>query len=286
MDALIVYGLSMGLVLFLLAVGLTMIFGMLDIINFAHGALYMLGAYIGYTILRIVGNYWIALAIAPLIVGLIGSLMEATTLRPLYKRSVLYQLVLTYGLALIVEDVIKFFWGTDQVPFDTPKILAGSLQILGITMPIYRIFVIIFVALIIGGLFILMEKTKAGIIIRASSSNRSMSQCMGISVKKVFTGTFFLGTAMAGLSGVISALMVPVNPGMGIMIIIDSFVVVALGGLGSLKGAFFAALLVGEAQAFGSYFFPDYSAFSIYIVMLIVFLLRPQGFWGEIRIHK
>lgn len=286
MGTLIIYGLTMGMVLFLLSVGLTMIFGMLDVINFSHGSFYMLGAYIGYSILRIVGNYWIALAITPFIVGFIGAGMELTTLRHLYKRSALYQVLLTFGFILVFEDLIKIFWGTYQLSFTTPKILSGTITLFDILIPIYRIFVVIFVAFITGGLSILMKKTKVGILIRASSSNRKMVQSLGIDVKKVFTGTFALGTGLAGLSGIIAALIVPVTPGMGVVIIIDCFIVVVLGGLGSLKGAFLSALLIGEAQAFGAYYLPDYAAFPIYIVMGIVLVIKPQGLFGEARIHR
>jgi len=285
MSTLIFYGLSIGAVLFLLAVGLTMIFGMLDVINFAHGAFFMLGAYIGYSVMTVTGNYWIAMIITTFAVGIIGAGVEALTLRPLYKKSVLYQLLLTFGLILIFEDIVKMIWGLEQLPLDTPKILSGSISLFGIQAPMYRLFVIAFVILIILGLFFFVERTKVGIIIRASSVNRKMARCLGINVGRVFTGTFGLGTALAGLSGMVAALMIPVNPGMGSMVILDCFIVVVLGGLGSLKGALIGALIIGEAQAFGTYYLPEYAAFPIYAITAVVLLVRPQGLFGEMRVH-
>jgi branched-chain amino acid transport system permease protein len=285
MEALIVYGLSIGALLFILSVGLTLIFGMLDVINFAHGSFYMLGAYLGYSIMRVVGNFWVSLIIAPLAAGIIGAGVELLTLRHLYRRSPLYQLLLTFGLTLIFDDLIKFFWGSYQLPFEIPKILFGCISLFGIQIPVYRVFVILVVSIFFIALLIVLEKTRVGILIRASASNKNMTQCMGIDVKKVFTATFGIGTMLAGFSGMVGALMAPVTPGMGAMIIIDCFLVVILGGLGSMKGTLFGALLIGEAQAFGSYYLPDYSAFPIYILIAVVLLVRPEGLFGELRIH-
>jgi len=286
MEALFIYGLTIGALLFLLALGLTLIFGLLDVINFAHGALYMLGAYIGYTFVTIIGNYWVTVLIVPLALAVIGGLIEIIALRPLYKKSILYQLLLTFGLTLIIHDLIKMFWGTNQLPFETPEIFYGAISIFDVLIPNYRIFVIVFVTFLVIAMGLFLQKTKVGILIRASSANRKMAAALGVDVKRVFTGTFALGTGLAGLSGIIAAVTFPVNPGMGAMVLVDCFIVVVLGGLGSFKGALLGALLIGEARAFGDYYLPEYASFVIYVLMGCVLLLRPRGLFGEMRVHK
>lgn len=274
-------GLSYGVLLFLLSVGLTLIFGMLDIVNLAHGSFYMLGAYAGLTMIAATGNFWVALLVAPLVVGLIGALMERSVLRPLYRRPPLDQVLLTFGFIYFFEDLVKWIWGGRIRSIPPPDLFAGSVTIFGATVPSYRLFVIVFGLVMAVLLWLLIEKSRFGAIIRAGVFDAEMTSGMGIDTDRLFTGVFALGAALGGLSGVIAGPIQSAQPPMGAGILIPALIVVVVGGLGSLKGSLVGSLIIGQAETFGKVWLPGASMMMIYAVMALVVLLRPQGLFGR-----
>jgi branched-subunit amino acid ABC-type transport system permease component len=274
-------GLSYGVLLFLLSVGLTLIFGMLDVVNLAHGSFYMLGAYAGLALIASTGNFWLSLALAPVAVGIIGAAVERSCLRPLYRRGPLDQVLLTFGLIYVFEDLVKWIWGGRIRSIPTPDLLAGSVTLLGATIPSYRVFVIGFGLVMAAALWLLIERTRLGAIIRAGVFDAEMSAGMGINVSRVFTLVFAFGAALAGLSGVIAGPIQSAYPPMGASILIPALIVVAVGGLGSLKGSLAGSLVIGQAETFGKAWLPGASMLIIYVVMAAILLFRPQGFFGR-----
>ncbi|MGE5849801.1 MAG: branched-chain amino acid ABC transporter permease [Candidatus Methylomirabilota bacterium] len=274
-------GLSYGVLLFLLSVGLTLIFGMLDVINLAHGSFYMLGAYAGLATLAVTGNFWLAMLVAPVAVGIVGALMERTCLRPLYRRSPLDQVLLTFGFIYLFEDVVKWLWGGKIRSIPPPKIFSASVEIFGSTVPSYRLFMILFGLAMAVALWLLIERTRLGAIIRAGVFDAEMSAGMGVNINRVFTGVFAFGAALGGLSGVIAGPIQSASPPMGAGILIPALIVVVVGGLGSLKGSLVGSLIIGQAETFGKAWLPGSSMVIIYVVMALVVLFRPQGLFGR-----
>lgn len=274
-------GLSYGVLLFLLSVGLTLIFGMLDVVNLAHGSFYMLGAYAGLTLIAATGNFWLALALAPVLVGVVGAAIERTCLRPLYRRGPLDQVLLTFGLIYVFEDLVKWIWGGRIRSIPTPDLFSGSVQVWGATIPSYRLFVIVFGLVMAVGLWLIIERTRLGAIIRAGVYDAEMAAGMGINIQRVFTLVFAFGTALAGLSGVIAGPIQSAFPPMGASILIPALIVVAVGGLGSLKGSLAGSLIIGQAETFGKVWLPGASMLMIYAVMALILLFRPQGLFGR-----
>jgi len=274
-------GLSYGVLLFLLSVGLTLIFGMLDVVNLAHGSFYMLGAYAGLTTIALTGNFWLALLAAPLAVGLVGAAMERLVLRPLYRRPPLDQVLLTFGFIYLFEDVVKAIWGGRIRSIRPPDVFASSVSLFGATVPSYRLFVIVFGLAVALLLWLLIERTRLGAVIRASVFDAEMTAGMGINTNLVFTGVFAFGAALGGLSGVIAGPIQSASPPMGATILVPALIVVVVGGLGSLKGSFVGSLLIGQAETFGKAWLPGASMVIIYVVMALVVLLRPQGLFGR-----
>ncbi|HKZ08320.1 MAG TPA: branched-chain amino acid ABC transporter permease [Methylomirabilota bacterium] len=274
-------GLSYGVLLFLLSVGLTLIFGMLDVVNLAHGSFYMLGAYAGLTLIAATGNFWLALGLAPVVVGVIGALVERSCLRPLYRRGPLDQVLLTFGLIYVFEDLVKWIWGGRIRSISPPELFSGSVSLLGATIPSYRVFVIVFGLAMAVALWLVIERTRLGAIIRAGVFDAEMSAGMGINVSRVFTLVFAFGAALAGLSGVIAGPIQSAYPPMGASILIPGLIVVAVGGLGSLKGSLAGSLLIGQAETFGKAWLPGASMLIIYVVMALILLFRPQGLFGR-----
>ena len=274
-------GLAYGVLLFLLSVGLTLIFGMLDVVNLAHGSLYMLGAYAGLSVIAATGNFWLALLAAPIAVGAVGMLVERTCLRPLYRRGALDQVLLTFGLVYLFEDLVKWIWGGRIRSIPPPALFSGSVTIWGATVPSYRLFVIAFGLAVAVALWLLIERTRLGAIIRAGVFDAEMTAGMGIDIDRVFTGVFGFGAALAGLSGVIAGPIQSAQPPMGATILIPALIVVVVGGLGSLKGSLVGSLVIGQAETFGKAWLPGASMLMIYVVMAAVVLLRPQGLFGR-----
>jgi branched-subunit amino acid ABC-type transport system permease component len=254
---------------------------MLDVVNLAHGSFYMLGAYAGLGIIAATGSFWVALAVAPLAVAVVGTLVERLCLAPLYRRPVLDQVLLTFGLIYLFEDLVKWIWGGRIRSIPTPPSLSGSLHIGEVTVPSYRVFVIVFGLVMALLLWLLIERTRLGSIIRAGVYDAEMAAGLGIDIRRVFTGIFAFGTALAGLSGVIAGPIQSAQPPMGASILIPALIVVVVGGLGSLKGSLVGSLVIGQAETFGKVWLPGAGMMMIYVVMAVVLLWRPQGLFGR-----
>jgi branched-chain amino acid transport system permease protein len=277
----LVTGIALGSVYALLAVGLSLIFGMLTVVNFAHGAFFMVGAFLGVYFLGITGNFWFSLILTPIAVGLIGLVTEKFLVRPLYGRGIDYPLLLTFGLSYVMIDAMRFAFGIEGLPSSTPAALRGATDLGFGHFPTYRLFLIAITAVIMLALWLFIEKTKFGLIIRAGARDPEIVRVLGIDVSKIWLMVFGLGTAIAGLSGVLAAPTRAVNPEMGIPILAESFVVTVVGGMGSLPGAVIAGLLVGVVFSMTSLFAPAYAEMSIFVLMAVVLLIRPQGFFGR-----
>ena len=277
----VVTGIALGSVYVLLAIGLSLIFGMLTVVNFAHGAYFMVGAYAGVWVLGQTGNFWLAIAAAPLIVGAIGLLTERVLVRPLYGRGIDYPLLLTFGLSYVFIDLIRMIFGIDGLSIGTPAALRGAVDIGVGHFPLYRLFLIGATAAIVFALWLFIEKTKYGLIIRAGARDTEIVRVLGIDVSRVWLIIFGLGTAIAGVSGILAAPIRAVNPEMGIPVLAESFVVTVVGGMGSLPGAVVAGLLVGMVYSITSLYYPDLAELSIFVLMALVLMFRPQGFFGR-----
>ena len=274
-------GIALGAVYALLAIGLSLIFGMLTVVNFAHGAFFMVGAFFGAYSLGITGNFWFSLLLVPLATGAIGLVCERFLVRPLYGRGIDYPLLLTFGLSYVLIDLMRFIFGIEGMPVSTPAELKGSVFLGFGHFPLYRLFLIAATAVIVLGLWLFIEKTRYGLIIRAGSRDAEIVKVLGIDISKVWLLVFGIGTAIAGLSGLLAAPTRAVNPEMGIPILAESFVVTVVGGMGSLPGAVVAGLLVGIVFAMTSLVAPEYAELSIFVLMAVVLLIRPQGFFGK-----
>lgn len=273
-------GLVLGALYVLMALGLSIIFGMVGIINFAHGALFTLGAYMAYQVKDALG-FPGALVAAPILVGALGMLIEATLLRRLYLEDPLQGLLLTFGLAMVFEQGIRMLWGLSPKQFDLPAAFTGTLALGGLTYSRYRSFILASAVLLIIGLVLFLQKTAIGTIVRAGSRDPMMVRLLGISLKPVLTLVFGLGVALAALAGVLSAPLAGVQPAMGVNVGTAAFVVVTIGGLGSLAGAIVSGLLVGQVVSLSIYFQPRAAEASMYVLMAVILLLRPRGLMGE-----
>lgn len=272
---------SLSALLFLVSVGLSLVFGILGVVNFAHGIFYMLGAYVGFTVIAVTGNFWLSIVIAPLLVGLVGAVLETSTLRFIYRRPPIYQLLLTFGFALILEEGVHIVWGPTARPVDPPPALQAAVPVLGDLYPAYRLFVIAAGAVVAFGIWLFLTRTRAGLVIRAVAQNSEMAGCMGADVRRVRTLAFAAACALAGLGGVVAAPMTTAYLGMGISVIVDAFVVVVIGGLGSLGGSMAGSLLVGAAQTWGGFYVSEGAMAIMYAVMGAVLLFRPWGLFGQ-----
>ena len=275
------HGLVYGMLLFLVASGLTLIFGMMGVLNFAHGALYMLGAYFSWSILQWTGQFWLSLLVAPLLVALGGALIERFCLRRVHSYGHAHELLLTFGMAYIIEELVKIFWGNEPLRVVLPSLLAGSIPLLGIEYPVYRLFILGVSLVVFVIMFFVLYKTRAGIIVRASVANKRMVDALGFNVPLVFLVLFGMGAWLAGLAGVIGGPYLITNPAMASTIIIDLFVVVVVGGLGSIQGALIASLLIGQLQSIGILILPQFAIFFEFLLMALVLIFRPHGLMGE-----
>jgi branched-chain amino acid transport system permease protein len=273
-------GLVLGALYVLMALGLSIIFGMIGVINFAHGALFTLGAYVAFQVKGALGFAGTVVA-APLLVGILGMLIEATLLRRLYVEDPLQGLLLTFGLAMVIEQGVRMVWGLSPKQFDVPSGLTGALSLGPMTYSKYRSFILVAAVLLIVGLLLFLQKTAIGTIVRAGSRDPMMVRLLGISLKPVLTLVFGLGTALAALAGVLSAPLAGVQPAMGVNVGTAAFVVVTIGGLGSLGGAIVSGLLVGQVVSLSIYFQPRAAEASMYVLMAVILLLRPRGLMGE-----
>lgn len=273
-------GLVYGALLIVMCSGLALIYGLRRVVNFSHGALYMLGAYIGYSIAAH-SNFWVALAVVPLVMGVIGVLLDRYGLRLLQDRDPLSVVLVTFGLLLIIEDVVHTTWGKGALSLGIPEALNTSVDLLGTTVPAYRIFVMGVGFLVAIGLSLWLRCSRVGLFVRAASTDPTTTAMQGVNTDALSAGVVGLGTALAGLAGVVAAPFLSLSPSMSADVLIDSFVVVVIGGLGSLAGAFVAALILGVAQAFGAVYLPDATVLLPFVLMVAVLIWKPAGLAGS-----
>jgi len=273
--------LTLAGLLFLVSAGLSLVFGILRVVNFAHGVFYMLGAYLGYTAVMLSGWFWPALVIVPPVVGALGALVESTTLRYIYRRPPIYQLLLTFGLALILEEALRILYGPTAKGIDPPSYLQGAMALGSLLYPRYRLFVVALSFAVAVAVWLFLRRTRAGLVIRAVAQNSEMADCLGADVARVRTLVFGAACALAGLGGVAAAPMTTAYLGMGISVIVDAFVVVVIGGLGSIGGSIAGSLIVGSAQTWGAFYLPETAMVIMYAVMGAILIFRPWGLFGE-----
>ena len=276
----LLHGLVFGAALGLLALGLTVIFGLLGVMNFAHGELYMLGAYAGLAVIGLTGSFWAALLGAPLLVAALAAVTEVTTLRPIYRREPLYGLILTFGLALIFREGVRQLWGGDMRRILPP--ITGSTPLLGMTYPNYRLFLLGVSVALLAAIWLFFTRTRAGILVRAAVQDAEMLDGLGVNVPRLFTLTFAGSAALAALAGLLLAPVFTVYPPMGVEMILLAFIVVILGGMGSLGGSVVAAFVIGVAQSVLTLWLnPQRVAIAIFGIMILVLIVRPRGFFGR-----
>lgn len=277
----LVTGLALGSIYVLVGVGLSLVFGLLTIVNFAHGAFFMVGAYVGVFVFARTGNFWICMAVVPLITGAIGLLVERFLVRPLYGRGIDYPLLLTFGLAYVLMDLARMMFGVQGEQFDTPELLQGAVDI-GVGMfPLYRLFLIGVTTVVLLALWLFLEKTRFGLIVRAGARDPLVLRVLGINVSNVWLAIFGVGTAIAGLAGLLAAPLRGVSPEMGVPVLIEAFVITVVGGMGSLGGAIVAGLLVGVVVSFTTLFEPEFAEFSMFALMAIMLIVKPNGLFGR-----
>ena len=274
-------GFVFGMILALIAMGLSIIFGLMDIINFAHGAYYTIGAYVALSVMGFVDNFWIVLIVVPAALMIIGFFVEFVFLRPLYGKNPVFSLLLNFGVMLGIIQVIRLVWGVAYRPFSPPDALSGSVYLGFSHFSVYRIFVVsvcIGLAILV---WLLLKKTSVGMTVRAAVDKRDMVKALGINVSAVFTLVFGIGVALAGLAGALAAPFIAVFPEMGLQILIESFVVVVIGGMGSFRGSIVAGIIVGEIMALTTLWYPEMSQVAVYLFMAVFLLTRPQGLFGS-----
>ena len=276
----ILNGLSLAMILFLLAAGLTLIFGLMHIINMAHGSFYLLGGYIAITAIRLTDSFIAGAAVAVAAMIVLGAVVQRLFLARLYKQE-MSQALLTLGLLFIVADIAFVTWGGDPLLVPQPRILEGAVRFAGLVYPLYRLFLIGWGLAVAFCLWAFLERTRLGAIVRAGMDDEEMVRGLGINVPLVFTGIFALGTGLAALGGVLGGPLLGMFPGADFEVVLLAFVVVTVGGLGSIRGAFLGSLLVGLVDNFGNAWFPQLSLFTIFVPMVIVLALRPTGLMGR-----
>jgi branched-chain amino acid transport system permease protein len=273
--------LALSGLLFLVSIGLTLVFGILRVVNFAHGVFYMIGAYLGFTVVTLSGRFWLTLVLVPPLVGLVGAALEASTLRFIYRRPPIYQLLLTLGIALILEETLKVLYGPTAKGVEPPPLLQGSVETFGIVYPRYRLFLVVLGLLVGTALWLFLQRTRAGLVVRAVAQNSEMADCLGADVARVRTLVFGAACALAGLGGAAAAPMTTAYLGMGIGVIVEAFVVVVIGGLGSVVGSMVGSLIVGTAQTWGSFYVSEAAMVIMYAVMGAILIFRRWGLFGE-----
>ncbi len=291
-------GVQLGVLLFLIAAGLTLVFGIMDVVNLAHGVLYMVGAYFIATFAAMTGSFWLGLLMMVPAAVAVGLILEFLVIRRLYARSHLDQVLATFGLVMIANETVKIVWGVSPLSVPTPEILSGSVPLMGpLQYPVYRIAIIVAGLAVAGGLYLVINHTRIGMLLRAGATNRAMVSALGIDIGKLFAVVFTLGAVLACLAGALVAPILSVDTGMGESVLILTFVVVVIGGIGSIKGAFLGAILVAVVDTLGGVFGPillrsllDPSAAGqagrmlapmlVYILMAAILFARPAGLFG------
>ncbi|MFC7157118.1 branched-chain amino acid ABC transporter permease [Halomarina halobia] len=281
-------GMANGMLLFLAAVGLTLIFGVLGVLNFAHGSLYMLGAYFTFFLVNaggplafFNGNFWLAVLVAPVLVAVIGGLMERFIIRPIYERDHVFQLLLTFALVLVIDNAARILWGTDFRSISVPRAFAFQVPLFGSNYPAYNLFLIVVGVAFAGAMWLVFERTRVGKTVRAAAQDRDVANALGVNVPALFTAMFVTGSVLAAVGGALAAPYQTIQPTMGENIIINSFIVVVIGGLGSFAGAFVGALLIGVVNSLAFLFAPALQPVIPFVLMAVVLLSMPVGLFGK-----
>lgn len=278
-------GLTAAMFLFLIASGLSLVFGVMRVLNFAHGSFYMIGAYLAWQAVQwlqpTAERFWPAALFAALGVAFLGAVVERFLLRYLYGREELYQLLFTYALVLILGDAAKFVWGTAQLSVSRPPTLAGSFEVFGATVPFYNLFIMVAGVAIAAAGWLILSRSGAGRMVRAASYDREMLDALGANVGGIYTGMFVVSSFLAGLSGALVTPIQSIVPGMDVEIIVQAFIVVVIGGLASFWGTFWGAVIYGQVLSFGILIFPGFSLFSVFALMAVILVIRPWGLFGR-----
>jgi branched-chain amino acid transport system permease protein len=285
----LISGLSLATLLFLVASGLTLIFGVGNVFNFAHGSFYMLGAYFAYqTIAAFSANFWLATLAAGVGAGIAGMIAESLFLRRIYGRSEEggFQILLTYSFILVIDDLVKIIWGTEYKTILRPEGLRGSIELFGITLPSYNLAIIGIGFLLVVVAWFILGRTRPGRIARATALDREMMNAMGVNVPLTMTLVFGIATMLGGFAGALAAPLRSVTPGAGIEVIIDSLIVVVIGGMGNFWGAWFGALILGEVIAFAVVFVPEWASVVSYVVMVLTLIFKPEGLFAPRSVRK
>jgi branched-chain amino acid transport system permease protein len=278
-------GLTTAMFLFLIASGLSLVFGVMRVLNFAHGSFYMLGAYIAWQVVQWLqpsgGRFWLAVLAAALGVAVLGAVVERLLFRLLYDREELYQLLFTYALVLILGDAAKLLWGTQQLSVSGPPALSGGIELFGTIVPVYNLFIMLVGPAIAVSVWLMLTRTTAGRMLRAAALDREMLGALGANVGTLYTGMFALASFLAGLAGALVTPIQSIVPGMDVEIIVQAFIVVVIGGLGSFWGTFLGSVIYGQVLSFGILIFPGFSLFSVFALMAVILILRPWGLLGR-----
>jgi branched-chain amino acid transport system permease protein len=275
------HGIVYAMLLFLVSSGLTLVFGMMGILNIAHAAFYMLGAYLAYTTVHVTGNFWLSLLVAPVAIGLLGAAVERWLLRRTHAFGHAYELLLTFGLFFMMAEAVRWIWGSYTLQVPVPAALSGSVPFMGSQYPVYRLFILAVSGVICLAMTVVLLRTRVGIIIRSAVSDAEMVSALGINTPMVSLAVFSVGSALAAVAGVIAVPFLQADPSMGAAILTDAFVVIVIGGFGSLLGALLASLMIGELQSFGILWFPQFALVFQFLLMAGVLIARPQGLFGE-----
>ncbi|MBV8400037.1 MAG: branched-chain amino acid ABC transporter permease [Acetobacteraceae bacterium] len=278
-------GLTTAMFLFLIASGLSLVFGVMRVLNFAHGSFYMLGAYLAWQVVQWLTSsgygFWIAVGAAAAGVAILGGVVERLLFRHLYGREELYQLLFTYALVLILGDVAKAIWGTQQLSVSRPAILAGGAKVFDTVVPFYNLFIMALGPAVAVGVWLVLTRSTAGRLVRAAALDREMLAALGANVGVIYTGMFVASSFLAGLSGALVTPIQSIVPGMDVEIIVEAFIVVVIGGLGSFWGTFWGSVLYGQVLSFGILIFPSFSLFSVFALMAVILVIRPWGLFGR-----
>ncbi len=279
----LVNGLVFGMLLFMMSAGLSLIFGLMNVVNIAHGSFFMLGAFFALAIMQWTGSFWLALSLSWLPAVILGLVMERVFLRKLYARGHLDQVLLTFGFTFVFSDLVRLIWGTDIRDLPIPGILSGVFETAGVIVPKYRLFLIVLGGLIALALWLFLERSRLGAMVRAGVDDAFTANGIGINVSLLFAAVFAVGVGLAAVGGAAAGPVLGLYLGMDIEILIPAFIVVVIGGMGSLRGAFVASIFVGVIDTFGKAYFPDFAMFVVYLLMVVVLLTRPEGLFGVKR---
>ena len=277
----VLHGLVYAGLLFLVSSGLTLVFGMMNVLNFAHASFYMLAAYFSYSLLKWTGQFWLCLIVCPLLLFVIGAGIERFLLRRVHLFGHVHELLLTFGVAFIISELVKWVWGTAPLPMEMKGFLDGNVTILGVVYPTYRLVVLVCSVGIGVFMTFLLFRTRMGIVVRSAVDDSEMVNALGVNTRRVFMFVFALGAALSGFAGVIAGPLLSTNTAMATSILVEAFVVIVIGGFGSLIGAVVASLMIGQLQSFGALLFPKFSLALIYMLMALVLIAKPAGLFGE-----